>query len=61
MAGLFLMFIMAIALGEMLGGFLAAPHEETGTLSDNNNAIHSRLDDVFDVIAIEAFSDNAFK
>jgi len=31
MAGLFLMFIMAIALGEMLRGFLATPHEETGT------------------------------
>ena len=32
MAGLFLMFIMSIALCEMLRGFLAAPHEETGTV-----------------------------
>ncbi len=32
MAELFLMFIMAIALCEMLGGFLATPHEETGTV-----------------------------
>ena len=30
-------------------------------MSDNKNTIHSRLDDVFDVIAIEAFSDKALK